>query len=353
MQILSYISFPSWLRPEIIPGLPLRWYGLMYLVAFFVAYQMVKVQIKEKALEVQTDDVLNMFFWGIVGLLVGARLFAVTIYAPAGEYLRQPWRIILPVTFEGGRLRFTGLAGMSYHGGLFGAVVAIIIYLRIKKFPIPEWGDMIVTGSALGYTFGRLGNFINGELYGRITTLPWGMIFPRQRIVEGRYEGSVPPQHLFPASEPWVRETAAAAGLDIGAETLVNLPRHPSQLYEAFFEGVVLWAVLWFGFRKRKAFPGQMMAVYVMGYGLFRFLIEYVRQPDLGIEFPIQLVQLSNPAIQFSPFNFTTGQILNFIMILVGVGLYFLFRARAQRERQRQSAKADRPTGRKLRKKIR
>ncbi|MBN2553668.1 MAG: prolipoprotein diacylglyceryl transferase [Spirochaetales bacterium] len=353
MQILSYISFPKWLHPEIIPGLPLRWYGLMYLVAFFVAYQLVRVQVKEKAIDVQKDDVLNLFFWGIIGLLVGARLFAVTIYAPAGEYLRQPWKIILPVSFEGGKLRFTGLAGMSYHGGLLGAVVAVIIYLRIKKLSIPEWGDMIVTGSALGYTFGRLGNFINGELYGRITTLPWGMIFRPQEIVEGRFVGHVPPQHLYPASEPWVREVAAKAGLDIGAAGMVNLPRHPSQLYEALFEGIVLWAVLWFGFRKRRAFPGQMMAVYVMGYGFFRFLIEYVRQPDVGIEFPIQLVGLSNPAIQFSPFNFTTGQILNFIMILIGVGLYLFYKSRAERARIQQSTKAERPRGRKLRKKIR
>jgi phosphatidylglycerol:prolipoprotein diacylglycerol transferase len=96
-----------------------------------------------------------------------------------------------------------------------------------------------------------------------------------------------------------------------------------------------------------------MMAVYVMGYGFFRFLIEYVRQPDLGIEFPIQLVELANPAIQFSPFNFTTGQILNFIMILIGVGLYFFYKARAERLREQESAKAERPKGRKLRKKIR
>jgi phosphatidylglycerol:prolipoprotein diacylglycerol transferase len=353
MQILSYIRFPTWLHPEIIPGLPLRWYGLMYLVAFFVAYQIVKVQVKEKALDVPKDDVVNMFFWGIVGLLVGARLFAVIIYAPAEEYLRQPWKIILPVTVEGGKVRFTGLAGMSYHGGLFGAVTAVIIYLLIKKLSIPEWGDMIVTGSALGYTFGRLGNFINAELYGRITTLPWGMIFPRQRIVDGRVVGSVPPQHLYPASEPWVQEVAAEVGLDISGQTMVNLPRHPSQLYEAFFEGIVLWAILWFGFRKRRSFPGQMMAVYIMGYGFFRFLIEYVRQPDPGMGFPIELVELSNPAIQFSPFNFTAGQILNFIMIVIGVGLYFLFKSRAEQARERESAKAERPTGRKLRKKIR
>jgi len=113
MQVLSLISFPKWLNPEIIPGLPLRWYGMMYLVAFFVAYQMVRIQVKEKALDVQKDDVLNMFFWGIVGLLVGARLFAVTIYAPVEEFLRQPWKIIVPVSIQGGKLRFTGLAGMS------------------------------------------------------------------------------------------------------------------------------------------------------------------------------------------------------------------------------------------------
>jgi phosphatidylglycerol:prolipoprotein diacylglycerol transferase len=325
----------------------------MYLVAFFVAYQIVRIQVKEKGLDVQKDDVLNMFFWGIVGLLVGARLFAVTIYAPAGEYLKAPWKIILPIAVEGGRVRFTGLAGMSYHGGLLGAVVAIVIFLRVKKYSIPEWGDMIVTGSALGYTFGRLGNFINGELYGRITTLPWGMIYPRQQIVEGRIRGSIPPQHLFPASEPWVQEVAAKVGLDISGMRMVNLPRHPSQLYEAFFEGIVLWAILWFAFRKRKTFPGQMLAVYVMGYGFFRFLIEYVRQPDLGIEFPIQLVNVANPAIQFSPFNFTTGQILNLIMILIGVGIYLFYQSRARRLKEQESARAERPKGRKLRKKIR
>jgi phosphatidylglycerol:prolipoprotein diacylglycerol transferase len=179
------------------------------------------------------------------------------------------------------------------------------------------------------------------------------MIFPRQQIVEGRVQGSVPPQHLFPASEPWVQEVAAKVGLDISGLRMVNLPRHPSQLYEAFFEGIVLWAILWFGFRKRKTFPGQMLAVYVMGYGFFRFLIEYVRQPDLGMDFPIQLVDVANPAIQFSPFNFTTGQILNFIMILIGVAIYLFYQSRARRVQEQESAKAERPKGRKLRKKIR
>jgi phosphatidylglycerol:prolipoprotein diacylglycerol transferase len=337
---MAYIPFPPWLKPEIIPGLPIRWYGLMYLIAFFVAYLLVRIQVKEKGLNVARDDVLNLFFWGIVGLLVGARLIAVTVYDPSGYYLSHPLQIILPISLAGGSLHLTGIAGMSYHGGLLGAIVACVIYLRVKKLQVREWGDMMVTGAALGYTFGRLGNFINGELFGRITTVPWGMVFP------------LAPQ--FPTREAWVREFAAKVGISVTGLQQVNLPRHPSQLYEAFFEGLVLWAILWFIFRKRKAFPGQPMAVYIMGYGFFRFLIEYLRQPDADMGFPIQLVKLDNPAVQFSPFNFTTGQILNTLMILAGVACYLLFKRQAQLDRLRQEKQqAPRPSGRKLRKRLR
>ena len=99
---LLAIPFPPWLKPEIIPGLPLRWYGLMYLVAFAVAYLLVKVQVREKNLEVAKDDVLNLFFWGIIGLLIGARLFAVTIYDSSGYYMRHPLQIIVPFARVGG-----------------------------------------------------------------------------------------------------------------------------------------------------------------------------------------------------------------------------------------------------------
>jgi phosphatidylglycerol:prolipoprotein diacylglycerol transferase len=338
--VAAFLQYPGWLKPEIIPGLPLRWYGLMYLAAFAVAFLLVRAQVREKGLAVKSDDLLNMFFWGIVGLLVGARLFAVTIYDPSGYYLQHPLQIVLPVTLSGGRLRFTGLAGMSYHGGLLGAAVGVIIYLRIKKMPVLEWGDMIVTGAALGYTFGRLGNFINGELFGRITTLPWGMVFPQAE--------------KFPSSEPWVQQVAHRVGMNIQGMTLVNLPRHPSQLYEAFFEGVVLWAILWFAFRKRKAFPGQLLAIYIIGYAVARFLIEYVRMPDVDLGFVIRLVPLSNPYVQFSPFNFTTGQILSFAMVLGGVGCYLLFRKRALDSKLRETARdRAKSSSRKLRKRIR
>ena len=103
-SVLAFIQYPAWLKPEIIPGLPFRWYGLMYLVAFAVAYLMVRLQVREKGIAVAKDDVLNLFFWAIVGLLVGSRLAAVTIYDPGGYYLTHPLQIILPFRMEGGRV---------------------------------------------------------------------------------------------------------------------------------------------------------------------------------------------------------------------------------------------------------
>jgi phosphatidylglycerol---prolipoprotein diacylglyceryl transferase len=337
--MLASIPFPSWIHPEIIPGLPIRWYGLMYLVAFAVTYLLFMRQVKLRNLEVKRDHVLDMFFWAIIGLLVGARAAAVTIYDPSGYYLRHPLQIILPVAMVDGRLRLTGISGMSYHGGLVGTTIAIVTYLKVKRLDVLDWGDMLVTGIPLGYTFGRLGNFINGELYGRVTRVSWGMIFPDAE--------------KFNAKLPWIRDFAASIGLDPSAGGLVNLPRHPSQLYEALFEGLVLWLVMWFILRPRRPFKGFQIACYVLGYGIIRFLIEYARQPDIGIDWPIMLVPLEHPEIQFSAFNFSTGQILCFLMIVAGIVLLFAFRARARREAERAAVEAPpMPTGRKLRRKV-
>jgi phosphatidylglycerol:prolipoprotein diacylglycerol transferase len=337
--MLASIPFPSWINPEIIPGLPIRWYGLMYLVAFAVAYLLFMRQVKQRHLEVKRDQVLDMFFWAIIGLLVGARAAAVTIYDPSGYYLRHPLQIILPFARVNGRLTLTGISGMSYHGGLVGTAIAIVTYLKVKRLDVLEWADMLVTGIPLGYTFGRLGNFINGELYGRVTRVAWGMIFPDAE--------------KFNAKLPWVREFASSIGMSIPAAGLVNLPRHPSQLYEALFEGFVLWLVLWFILRPRRPFKGFMLSCYLMGYGIIRFVIEYARQPDAGIDWPIMLVPLENPVVQFSPFNFSTGQILCFLMIVAGLICLFAFRARAKREAARASAEAaPRLSARRLRQKL-
>jgi phosphatidylglycerol---prolipoprotein diacylglyceryl transferase len=196
---------------------------------------------------------------------------------------------------------------------------------------------MLVTGIPLGYTFGRLGNFINGELYGRVTTVPWGMVFPS---AEG-----------FPAKEQWVRDLAARVGMALPSSGLVNLPRHPSQLYEGLLEGVVLWLILWFIVRRRRPFRGFTIGMYVIGYGLFRFVVEYTREPDAPIGYPLTLVPVANPG-QFTLFNFTTGQILCLLMIVGGILALLAFRAR-ERRRVTAAPQAPRPTGRRLRKKLR
>lgn len=313
---LGYLEYPDWISPVVIPGLPLRWYGLMYLVAFATTYVLFIYQAKERKLGVDKDDVLNAFFWMILGLLIGARIFATTIYDTSGYYLSRPWRIFWPFDEK---MNFTGLQGMSFHGGLVGVVVAFIIYCRVKKIDVLDWGDMLVTGIPLGYTFGRLGNFINAELYGRVTAGPLGILFPNARRV--------------PADHPAAQSIAEKVGIAIpdGAQ-MINLPRHPSQLYEAFGEGILVWIVLWFFFRKNRPFRGLNIAIYMIGYGLTRFVVEYFREPDPGLEFVIQLGPESNPPwLLLSPWNITTGQILSFLMIVAGVLLIFIFRETAKR----------------------
>ncbi len=336
---LAYLTFPAWLRPEIIKGLPLRWYGLMYLVAFAIAYFLFRFQVREKKLKISNDEVMNYFFWIIIGLLLGARIIATTVYDPTGRYLRRPWLIFWPFDEN---MRFTGLAGMSYHGGLIGVIAATIVYCRVKKRSILEWGDMIVTAVPLGYTFGRLGNFINGELFGRVTASPLGMVFPLAR--------------RFSTGEAWVKEIAEKAGMAIGVDqTSINLPRHASQLYEAFFEGIILWVVMWLIFRKRDLIKGTKFGIYMIGYGIFRFFIEYVREPDIGIGYPIRFSKLDNPTyLLLTPWNFTTGQILNFLMILGGTIVIFAVRAWSEKKNiPAPSARKKQLSSRQLKKKIR
>lgn len=307
--MLLYIQYPQWLRSEIIPGLPIRWYGLMYLVAFTVTYLLFMYQVKREKLKVDREQVMNLFFWGIIGLLVGARLFATILFSGTDYYLRKPWLIFWP--FHEGR--FVGLQGMNYYGGLVGAIVALVIYGRVKKLNMREWGDMLLAGVPLGYTFGRLGNFINGELFGRVTTLPWGVVFPHAE--------------QFPASEQWVRDTAARAGMEIAeSAAMVNLPRHPTQLYEAFAEGIVMWLILWFVFRKHKLFRGFVIGMYVVLYGVFRFIIDYFRMPIVD-DFAITLSKIDNPPyLLLTPWNFLPSQIYSFLMIVGGVVTLLVFR---------------------------
>ena len=157
---------------------------------------------------------------------------------------------------------------MSYHGGLIGILLAVSWYVRKSKINYWEVMDLYVPVVPLGYTFGRLGNFINGELFGRVTTSPIGMYFPQ-----------APEKAL----------------------------RHPSQLYEALFEGIFLFAILW-GLRKKSIPEGAMLALYIIGYGTVRFFIEYFREPDAHLGFVFA--------------SFSMGQVLCALMIAGGIGLY-------------------------------
>ena len=301
--MLLSVDFPSWLKPEIIPGLPFRWYGLMYILAFGTAFLVYRRQVRERRFPMSEEELYSLFTWGILGLLLGARLFSALVYS-GDRYILRPWLIFWP--FENGK--FTGLMGMSYHGGAIGGLLAVIIWGRVKRFNFREIGDMYAASIPLGYTFGRLGNFINGELYGRVTTGPLGMVFP----------------HAAPlaAGEEWVREATEKTGAAITGG-LVNLPRHPSQLYEMILEGVVLWAIIWF-FRSRKPAKGFLIGLYFLGYGFFRFFIEYFREPDADLGYPIELVKNSLPtALAHPPLSFSTGQILCFGMIVFGIAWIF------------------------------
>jgi phosphatidylglycerol:prolipoprotein diacylglycerol transferase len=297
--MLLSVDFPSWLKPEIIPGLPIRWYGVMYVFAFATAFLLYRRQIRERRFPMTEDQLYSLFTWGILGLLLGARLFSALIYS-GDRYIRQPWLIFWP--FENGR--FTGFMGMSYHGGAFAGLLAVIIFARVKRYSFRELGDMYAASIPLGYTFGRLGNFFNAELYGRVTTGPLGMVFPHARPL--------------PASEAWVQEAAEKTGAVISGG-LVNLPRHPSQLYEMLFEGIILWAIIWF-FRNRKPFKGFLIGLYFFGYGIFRFFIEYFREPDEDLGYRIEFIKSAlSPAYTHPPLSFSTGQILCFLMVVFGV----------------------------------
>ena len=334
--MLNYIKFPEWLKPEIIPPLPIRWYALMYIIAFTICYLLFKFQIKERKLEVKEDDLFSVFFWGIIGLILGARIFAITVYDTGGQFLENPIIAFLPISCRGGQCTFTGFQGMSYHGGVIGCALGVFISTKIKKLDILEWTDMIVAGIPLGYTFGRLGNFINGELFGRVTTLPWGIQF--------KYA------EKLPVEESWVQEVAKKVGMKIPETGNINLPRHPSQLYEAFFEGIFLWLIIWFIFRKRKPFKGFIFSIYIIGYGIIRFIIEYVREPDIGKYLFAWGKGSNNIHSLISPWNFTIGQLLCFLMIIGGsICLFILYRISRQVKVVKTIEKAD---IKKLRKKI-
>ncbi len=317
-MLVQFVEYPQWIDPYVINGLPIRWYAVMYLVAFGIAYALFRYQCRnDRYLLLSSDESQTFFFYGILFLLIFARLFSVFFYSDGLFYLTHPWLIFWP--FRDGR--FVGLPGMSYHGGVVGALIGGLIFCHLYKQKLMRITDTVVAGIPLGYTFGRLGNFINAELYGRVTAVPWGMVFP---TAPG-----------FSTDEEWVRMVADKVGIEYVIGDIVNLPRHPSQLYEALFEGVVLFLILWFVIRpwklKKRLPDGTVFSFYLIGYGFFRFMIEYCRQPDSDIGYVIALGEHSDNIALFQSFlNISKGQIFCLIMIAAGVLLlaFLLWRYR-------------------------
>ncbi len=303
---MLYVDFPSWIKVTVVSFLPIRWYALMYLVAFSIAYVLFRQRCKAGALGyMDADTGSSLFIYTIVGLILGARIFSVLFYDGSTYYWTHPWMIFWP--FRNGV--FVGLPGMSYHGGVIGGVLGCLLFAKKYKYKFFDLADTIVAGLPLGYTFGRIGNFINGELWGRCTGTSYGMIFPNAPS--------------FSTSIDWVRVACEKAGITYTEGSFVNLPRHPSQLYEAFFEGIFLFLILWFVLcplaEKKKFGRGFITGSYFAGYGLVRFIIEYFREPDSQLGFIIALGKETEPTALFkSVLNISLGQIFCFIMIVAG-----------------------------------
>jgi phosphatidylglycerol:prolipoprotein diacylglycerol transferase len=265
----------------------LRWYALAYIAGLMFGWWIVLRAVRTPRLwsgpaPMTPDQVERLLTWIIVGVILGGRLGYVLFYDLA-TYIDDPLQIVQ--VWNG---------GMSFHGGFLGVVVAALWFGRREKIPLLTLGDLLAMATPVGLMLGRLANFVNAELWGRPTTLPWGVIFPGE-----------------------------AAQTCPGIEGLCA--RHPSQLYQAGLEGlllaiVLLWLVFRSGALKR---PGLVMGVFLVGYGLARFLVEFVRQPDA------QFVSPGNPigwAVQLGNYGLTMGQLLSLPMI--ALGLWFVLRAK-------------------------
>ena len=314
-----FINYPSWISPYVIKGLPIRWYAVMYVFAFATAYILFMGLLKEKEnRDIKKESAEDLFIYCVIGLLIGARLGSCLFYDDALYYLSHPWLVFWP--FRNGE--FVGLPGMSYHGGVIGAIVAGLIYTKVKKISFLRFADLITSAIPFAYTWGRLGNFINGELYGRVTTSRMGMVFPTAE--------------RFSTTHQWVRSVADTVGIVYSPGDYVNLPRWPSQLFEAFFEGIVLGIIIWFVVRKikkkRNMADGTILASYLMGYGLIRFILEYFRQPDSDIGYVIG--HSSNIYLFESVLNISKGQVFCLLMVIGGLDLLLCVNLIAKRNRK-------------------
>jgi phosphatidylglycerol:prolipoprotein diacylglycerol transferase len=242
----------------------------MYVLGFAASYFLILKQPKAQRLGLKGAVLQDLFFYAAIGLIVGARLGYILFYqlSSFSDYLQHPLEII--AIWHG---------GMSFHGGLIGALLAGILFCRRRRLPYWEVADTVTVTAPIALCLGRIGNFINGELFGRATEVPWAMVFP--------------------SGGP--------------------IPRHPSQLYEAALEGLLLFIILW-KLKDREFRPGTLVSVFLVGYGVIRFILEFFRQPD--------------PQIGLFWNFLSMGQVLCLAMFITGFVLYRFLPKTPQQHKQ-------------------
>lgn len=260
-EIINPISFS-------VGSFDVRWYSLMYLAGFLAVYLLLKKRNED--FYFSQNLILDFFLYSFLGLIIGARS-GYALFYDLGYFIENPLAIISPFNESG---NFVGIFGMSYHGGLIGIIIASLIFVRKNNIEFFKWSDFVIPAIPAGYFFGRIGNFLNGELYGKATSHFWGMYFSSDSL---------------------------------------GVLRHPTQLYEAFFEGIVLFSLLW-ALRNKSKFPGYLLCMYLSGYGIIRFFVEFLREPEQNLVI-----------------GMTIGQILSIIMLFSSLLLFFkLKRIRSQ-----------------------
>ncbi len=242
--------------------LQIRWYALGYLAGFLLGWayaRWIVARDEPHGLRPNRLDVDDYIPFAVLGVILGGRLGYVLFYQPA-YYFSNPSEILQ--LWNG---------GMSFHGGVLGVAISVIAYALFKKIPVLRLGDLFAVCATFGLFFGRIANFINGELYGRVTNVPWGVVFPNGG----------------------------------------DLPRHPSQLYEAVLEGFVLFVILSLLILNDKIRnrSGIVIGAFLIGYGLFRLFVEFFREPD--------------SYLGFLAFGMTMGQILCVPMVVIGAGFVY------------------------------
>ncbi len=289
----AMLTFPN-ISPEIFTvslfgiEFALRWYALAYIAGILIGWRLVVMTVKTPRLWPNNTPVMtpaqieDLLTWVILGVILGGRLGYVLFYQP-GYYLQNPLEIL-----------YIWQGGMAFHGGLVGVIVAGLIYTKRYNIHKLSAADAMALGVPAGLLLGRMANFINAELWGRQTDLPWGVAFPTQ---------------------------AAQYCPDV----IGLCARHPSQLYEAALEGLLLGGILlWLAWRKNAyKTPGLIAGTFFAGYGIARFAVEFVRQPDA------QFISLGNPlglAFHVGGYGITMGQALSLPMIVLGILL--ILRAR-------------------------